>query len=59
MGNFCQETNKKNDTTPMEDMGHDACVVVGYHNEVRFIFQLCSIISKMENNVFFKVQKLK
>jgi len=34
MGNFCQETNDKNDTTPMEDMGHDACVIVGYHKKV-------------------------
>ena len=29
MGNFCLETNEQNDTAPMEDMGHDACVVVG------------------------------
>ncbi len=23
----------KINTTPMEDMGHDACVIVGYHNK--------------------------
>jgi hypothetical protein len=34
LGNFCQETDNHNDTTPMEDMGHDACVVVGYHKNV-------------------------
>jgi hypothetical protein len=33
MGNFCQSDSKIN-TTPMEDMGHDACVIVGYHNKV-------------------------
>jgi hypothetical protein len=34
LGNFCQGTDDQNDTTPMEDMGHDACVVVGYHKNV-------------------------
>jgi hypothetical protein len=34
MGNFCRESDSKNNTTPMEDMGNDACVIVGYHNNV-------------------------
>ncbi len=34
MGNFCLESDGKNDTTPMEDMGNDACVIVSYHNKV-------------------------
>ncbi len=34
MGNISLESDCKNDTTPMEDMGNDACVVVGYHNKV-------------------------
>jgi hypothetical protein len=34
MGIFCLESDEKNDTTPMEDMGNDACVIVGYHNKV-------------------------
>jgi hypothetical protein len=34
MGNFCHESDSKINTTPMEDMGHDACVIVGYHNNV-------------------------
>jgi hypothetical protein len=29
LGIFCQETDNHNNTMPMEDMGHDACVVVG------------------------------
>jgi hypothetical protein len=33
MGNFCQESDGKNNTTPIEDMGNDACVIVGYHNK--------------------------
>ncbi len=34
MGNFCNKSDSKINTTPMEDMGHDACVIVGYHNKV-------------------------
>ncbi len=34
LGNFCHETDNNNDTMPMEDMGHNACVVVGYHKNV-------------------------
>jgi hypothetical protein len=33
MGFFCHESDSKINTTLMEDMGHDACVIVGYHNE--------------------------
>ncbi len=31
MGNFCQESDDRNDTAPMEDMGRDACVMIGCH----------------------------
>ncbi len=31
---FCNESDSKINTMPMEDMGHDACVTVGYHNKV-------------------------
>jgi hypothetical protein len=34
MGNFCYESDSKINTMQMEDMGHDACVIVGYHNKV-------------------------
>jgi hypothetical protein len=34
MGNFCNESDSKINTTQMEDMRHDACVIVGYHNKV-------------------------
>jgi hypothetical protein len=34
MGNFCHKSDSKNNTMPMEDMGNDACVIVGYHNNV-------------------------
>ena len=36
---FCLETNEQNDTVPMEDMGHDACVIVGYHKNVSIFTQ--------------------
>ena len=39
MGNFCHETNEQNDTVPMEYMGHDACVIVGYHKNVSIFTQ--------------------
>jgi hypothetical protein len=39
MGNFCHESDGKYNTMPMEDMGNDACVVVGYHNKVN-VFML-------------------
>jgi hypothetical protein len=31
MGNFCQDSDDKNNTMPMEDMGRDACVMIGCH----------------------------
>jgi hypothetical protein len=34
MRNVYHESDGKNDTMPMEDMGKDACVIVGYHNKV-------------------------
>ncbi len=33
MGKFCHKSDSKINTTPMEDMGHDACVIVGYHDK--------------------------
>jgi hypothetical protein len=37
IGFFCNKSNSKINTLPMEDMGHDACVIVGYHNKVSVI----------------------
>jgi hypothetical protein len=34
MGNFCQESDDRNNTVPMEDMGQDACVMIGCHKRV-------------------------
>ncbi len=34
MGYFCHESDGKNNTTPMEDMGCDACVILDYHSKV-------------------------
>jgi hypothetical protein len=34
IGNFCQESNDRNNTMAMEDMGHDACVMVGCNERV-------------------------
>ena len=34
MGKFCQESDDRNDTVPMEDMGQDACVMIGRHERV-------------------------
>ncbi len=40
LGNFRHETDNNMNTTPMEDMGHDACVVVGYHKKSKCIYSL-------------------
>ncbi len=34
MGNFCHGTDEQNDTVLMENMGNDASVIVGYHQNV-------------------------
>ena len=34
MGNFCQDSDDTKGTVAMEDMGNDACVLVGYHKHV-------------------------
>ena len=31
LGNFCQNSDGVNDTTALEDMGRDACVMIGCH----------------------------
>ena len=30
-GNFCQDSDDKDDMNALENMGNDACVIVGYH----------------------------
>ena len=51
MGIFCHESDSKINTTPMEDMGHDACVIVGYHNKVTVFILNVQYFSKMEDTV--------
>ena len=34
MENFCQESDDRNNTVLMEDMGRDACVMIGCHERV-------------------------
>ncbi len=34
MGFICNESDSKINTKPIEDMGHNTCVIVGYHNKV-------------------------
>ncbi len=34
MGKFCQESDDRNNTVPMEGMGQDACVMIGCHEQV-------------------------
>ena len=33
MGNFCQESDDKDNMNSLENMGNDACVIVGYHEK--------------------------
>jgi len=33
MGNICQESDDKDDMNALENMGNDACVIVGYHEK--------------------------
>ncbi len=49
MRNFCRKSDSKNNTTLMEDMGNDACVIVGYHNNVSVFILNVQYFSKMEN----------
>jgi hypothetical protein len=42
MGKFCQESDDRNDTVPMEDMGQDACVMIGCHERVSNLTQFMS-----------------
>ncbi len=39
MGNFCLGTDEELDTVLMENMGNDACVIVGYHQNVSIFSQ--------------------
>ncbi len=51
MGNFCQENDDKNNMMPMEDMGRDACVIVGCHEQVSNLTANLRVLSKMEKHV--------
>jgi hypothetical protein len=48
MGNFCHRDKEK--ISQMEDMGNNACLLMGYHNNIRSP-RLCQIILVM-NNLF-------
>ncbi len=50
MGIFCHESDKSN-TMPIEDMGLDACVVVGYHKKVSVFTPNAQHFPKLENTV--------
>ena len=50
MGFFCQERDNRIDTVPMEDMGQDACVMIGCHKQVSNLTQFMSF-SRMEKHV--------
>ncbi len=49
MGNFCQESDDKNDTMPMEDMGRDASVIVGCHKQVSNLTADLRVFPKWKN----------
>ena len=46
MGKFCHESDDKNNTMPMEDMGRDACVIVGCHKQVSNLKANLQVFSK-------------
>ncbi len=46
MGNFCHGDKEK--ISQREDMGNDACILIGYHDKVRFVID-CQIIQVMNN----------
>ena len=48
MGNFCHGDKEK--VSQMEDMRNDACILIGYHDKVRFVIY-CQIIQIL-NNLF-------
>jgi hypothetical protein len=48
MGNFCHGDKEK--VSQIEDMGNDACILIVYHDKVRFVIY-CQIIQIM-NNLF-------
>ena len=37
MGNFCLGTDEELHTAPMENMGNDACVIIGNHQNVSIL----------------------
>jgi hypothetical protein len=49
MGNFCQDSDDKNDTMPMEDMGRDACVMLGCHERVSNLTANLRVFPKWKN----------
>jgi hypothetical protein len=49
MGNCCQESDDRNNTVPMEDMGRDACVMIACHERVNNLTQFTSF-SRLEKH---------
>ena len=49
MGNFCQESDDKNNTMPMGDMGCNACVMLGCHKQVSNLTANLRLFSKWKN----------
>jgi hypothetical protein len=49
MVNFCQESDDKNNTMSMEDMGRDACVILGCHKQVSNLMANLQLFSKWKN----------
>jgi hypothetical protein len=47
MGNFCLESDGKNDTMLMEDMGNDTCVIVGNLRGITTCFISKTVIKKL------------
>jgi hypothetical protein len=57
MGKFCQESDDRNNMVPMEDMGRDACVMIGCHEQVSNLiaiyefFQICKNTFEIRTNL--------
>ncbi len=49
MGIFCQDSDDKNDTMPMEDMGRNACVMLGCHEQVSNLMANLRVFPKWKN----------
>ena len=51
MGNFCQESDDKDDMNALENMGNDACAIVGYHKKASEFTTNVGHFSKLESPV--------